>query len=288
VKLKNSKKDMLELTTKEDGQFEFPVDYDENYTVEGTKESYSRDIEEFNTIDYFPTDDFFVKLEIKKQERVFQLIVKVIDRDTKKPLEKAAIAIDGTNKTLGVTNKKGIWMQPLERDLEVAFIVTKNGYDPKVVSLSNIGQKVEKDFEVVVELKKGADVGKYARWYKIIYYDFDKSNIRPDAVPVMMEVLQFVRDHPEVRLLMNSYCDSRGSNAYNEKLSKRRAEAATQWLGNNGVDKSVVEKMEWGGETMLMNKCADGSICTEDDHQKNRRTEIRVIRVAKNMTSDRN
>jgi outer membrane protein OmpA-like peptidoglycan-associated protein len=91
-----------------------------------------------------------------------------------------------------------------------------------------------------------------------------------------------------VRLLMNSYCDSRGSNAYNEKLSKRRAEAATQWLGNNGVDKSVVEKMEWGGETMLMNKCADGSVCTEDDHQKNRRTEIRVIRVAKNMTSDRN
>ena len=46
----------------------------------------------------------------------------------------------------------------------------------------------------------------------------------------------------------------------------------------------MVEKMEWAGETMLMNKCSDGSNCTEEDHQKNRRTEIRVIRVDRGMT----
>ncbi len=100
----------------------------------------------------------------------------------------------------------------------------------------------------------------------------------------MMEVLQFVQEHPDVRLLMNSYCDSRGTNAYNQKLSQRRAESATKWLTNNGMEKNVVEKMEWAGETMLMNKCADGSKCTEEDHQLNRRTEIRVIRVEKGLT----
>ncbi len=288
VKLKNSKNDELELTTPGDGTFEFPIDYDETYSVEGTKELYSRDIEEFNTQNYFPSQDFFVKLEIKKLPRKYNLIVKVIDRDTKKPLEKAYIGIDQTTRTLGATDKRGVWTQPLERDLQLALIITKSGYDPKVATLSNVGQEIDQDFEVVVELKKGADVGKFARWYKIIYYDFDKSNIRPDAVKTMMEVLEFVKANPEVRLLMNSYCDSRGTNAYNEKLSRRRAEAATRWLVNNGMDRSVVEKMEWGGETMLMNKCADGSKCSEEDHQKNRRTEIRVIRVDKNMTSERN
>lgn len=287
VKLKNSKKDELELITKEDGKFEFPVDFDESYSVEGDKEFWSRDIKDFNTIDYFPTEDFFVKLELEKQTRKFNLIVKVIDRDTKKPIQKASIGVDQTDVTLGYTDKKGIWMQPLTRDFKTTLIITKGGYDPKVVSLSNVGQRIDQDFEVVVELKKGADVGEFARWYKIIYYDFDKANIRPDAVPVLMEVLQFVKSNPEVRLLMNSYCDSRGSNTYNEKLSMRRAKAATQWLVNNGASDQVVEKMEWGGETMLMNKCADGANCTEDDHQKNRRTEIRVIRVDKSNLSSK-
>ncbi len=287
VKLKNSKNDAVEIITKDDAKFEFPVDYDEKYSVEGTKEMYSRDIKEFNTIDYFPSEDFFVKLEIEKQARIFNLIVNVRDFDTKKPLDKATISIDQMETILGYTNKKGVWMQPLERDLQITLMVTKNGYNPKVVALSNLGKMVDEDFEVTVELKKGEDVGDYARWYKIVYYDFDKSNIRPDAVRTMMEVLQYVKDHPEVRLLMNSYCDSRGTNAYNQKLSERRAKSATQWLVNNGADKGVVEKMEWGGETMLMNKCADGSICSEEEHQKNRRTEIRVIRVEKNLTSKR-
>ncbi|MFI5219527.1 MAG: OmpA family protein, partial [Bacteroidia bacterium] len=245
---------------------------------------YTRDSKGFNTINYFPTENFIVKLELEKQLHIPQLIVKVIDKDTKKPIDKATIGIDQTDKTLGYTNKLGIWQQKLERDLQMTIIVTKAAYSPKVVSLSNIGRSVESDFEVTVELKKGEDIGEFARWYKIVYFDFDKANIRSDGSKIMMEVLQFVQAHPEVRLLMNSYCDSRGTNAYNEKLSKRRAESATQWLVNNGMDRRVVEKMEWAGETMLMNKCSDGSNCTEEDHQKNRRTEIRVIRVDRGLT----
>ena len=284
VVLKNKKKGELEVKTKEDGKFEFPVDYNQEYSVEASKEEWTRDIAEFNTINYFPTEDIYQKLQLEKNARVFQLIVKVIDRDTKKPISKASIGVDQTDITLGYTDKSGKYMEPLKPDLQITLIVTKNGYQPKVVSLSNIGRKVESDFEVTVELKKGEDIGPYARWYKIIYYDFDKSNIRSEAAKTMMEVLQFVQEHPDVRLLMNSYCDARGTNAYNQKLSQRRAEAATKWLVNNGMQSNVVEKMEWAGETMLMNKCADGSQCTEEDHQLNRRTEIRVIRVEKGLT----
>jgi outer membrane protein OmpA-like peptidoglycan-associated protein len=284
VVLKNKTKGELEVTTKADGKFEFPIDYNQEYTVEASKADWTRDIAELNTINYFPTEDLFRKLELEKNARVFQLIVNVIDRDTKKPISKASIGIDQTETTLGYTDKNGKYMEPLKRDLNITLIVTKAAYQPKVVALSNIGRKVESDFEVTVELKKGEDIGEYARWYKIVYYDFDKSNIRSSEAKTMMEVLQFVQAHPEVRLLMNSYCDARGTNAYNQKLSQRRAESATKWLTNNGMDKNVVEKMEWAGETMLMNKCADGSKCTEEDHQLNRRTEIRVIRVERGIT----
>ncbi len=287
VKLKNSKKNELAIETKADGKFEFPVDYDETYMVEGFKEMWSRDAKGFNTINYFPSEDFFVKLELEKQARKFNFIVKVRDEQTKKPLDKAEISIDQTDIILGSTDKKGIWMQPLERDMKKVLMITRSGYDPKVVTVSNVGQKEESDFEILVELTKGNDVGPYARWYKIIYYDFDKSNIRPDAVKTMMEVLQFVKDHPDARLLMNSYCDSRGTTAYNMKLSERRARSATQWLINNGANQNCVEKMDWGGKTMLMNRCAEGVDCSEDEHQLNRRTEIRVYRVEGKSTSDK-
>lgn len=288
VKLKNSKKNELVLETKADGKFEFPVDYDETYQVEGFKEMWSRDVKGFNTINYFPTQDFYVKLELEKQARKYNFIVKVRDEQTKKPLDKAEISIDQTDIVLGYTDKKGVWMQPLERDMKKVLLITRSGYDPKIVTVSNIGQKEETDFEILVEMSKGNDVGPYAKWYKIIYYDFDKSNIRPDAVKTMMEVLQFVKDHPDARLVMNSYCDSRGSTAYNMKLSERRARSATQWLINNGANPNCVEKMEWGGKTMLMNRCADGVECSEDEHQLNRRTEIRVYRVEGKSTSDKN
>ncbi|MEP7169970.1 MAG: OmpA family protein [Bacteroidota bacterium] len=284
VVLKNKTKGELEVKTKADGKYEFPIDYNQEYSVEASKENWTRDIAEFNTVGIFPTEDFYKKLELEKNAKVFQLIVKVIDKDTKKPISKANIGVDQTDITLGYTDKAGKYMEPLKPDLQITLIVTANGYQPKVVSLSNIGRKVENDFEVTVELKKGEDIGPYARWYKIVYYDFDKSNIRASEAKTMMEILQFVQAHPDVRLLMNSYCDARGTNAYNQKLSQRRAESATKWLTNNGMDKGVVEKMEWAGETMLMNKCADGSKCSEEDHQLNRRTEIRVIRVERGLT----
>ncbi|MCC6385342.1 MAG: OmpA family protein [Bacteroidia bacterium] len=288
VKLKNSKKTELEFQTMKDGKFEFPIDYDESYLIEASKELISRDIESFNTLNYFPSENLFVKLELEKQERKFNLIVKVLDEKTKKPLDKAEIAVDQSDVVLGYTDKEGLWTQPLERDLKKTLMITRSGYDPKVVTISNLGQRVDTDFEVTVELSKGNDVGPYARWYKIIYYDFDKSNIRPDAVKTMMEVLQFVKEHPDARLLMNSYCDSRGTTAYNMKLSERRAKAATQWLINNGANQNSVEKMDWGGKTMLMNRCAEGVDCTEDEHQLNRRTEIRVYRVESRSTSKTN
>jgi outer membrane protein OmpA-like peptidoglycan-associated protein len=285
VKLKNSKKNELIVETRADGKFEFPLDYDESYRVEAFKELWSRDIKEFNTLNYFPSQNFYVKLELEKQPRKYYLIVKVRDEQTKKPIEKAEIAIDQSDIILGYTDRQGIWKQPLERDMKKVLMVSKAGYDPKVVSITNVGQREESDFEVLVELTRGYDVGPYTRWYKIIYYDFDKHNIRPDAVKTMMEVLQFIKDHPDARLIMNSYCDSRGSAAYNMRLSERRARSAAQWLINNGAPPYSIEKMEWGGKTMLMNRCADGVECSEEEHQLNRRTEIRVYSIEVKSTS---
>ncbi len=286
VSLKSNNIKEGETLSREDGSFEMPIVTNKDYTVEAGKEEYSTDLKSFSTAGIFPLEDYHVKLEIEPRPvKKYKLIVKVIDKETKKPIKEATIGLDQTEHTLGYTDEKGVWWQELKPNTNLHLIITKGGYQPKVIYMSNEGQAKEKDYEFIVELPKGEDIGPYDRWYKIVYFDFDKSNIRdPDAAKTMQEVLEFVNAHSEVRLLMNSYCDARGTAAYNMKLSKRRAQGATDWLVKRGMDPKMVEKMQWGGESMLINKCADGRLCSEEDHQLNRRTEIRVIRIQKGLS----
>lgn len=281
-------KDFIEGETlsKEDGTFEMTIKQGNDYIVEASKEEYSIDVKSFSTHEAFPKENYHVKLELNHNpKKTYKLIVHVIDKTTRAPIMDATIGLDQTEQTLGYTDSKGTWSQELKPNSSIHLIVTKDGYQPKVIYMSNEGQTKEKDYEFIVELLKGEDIGPYARWYKIIYFDFDKSNIRsPDADKTMEEVLAFVNAHSEVRLLMNSYCDARGTAAYNMKLSKKRAQGATDWLVKRGMESKMVEKMEWGGESMLINKCSDGSLCSEEDHQLNRRTEIRVIRIQKGLS----
>ncbi len=109
-----------------------------------------------------------------------------------------------------------------------------------------------------------------------IYYDLDKSNIRPDAVLEMDKLVALLNQHPAVTIELSSYTDSRASENYNIALSQRRAAAAVDYLVKNGIAASrLVAK--YYGETHLVNQCADGVNCTEQEHQLNRRTEFKVI-----------
>lgn len=109
-----------------------------------------------------------------------------------------------------------------------------------------------------------------------IYYDLDKSDIRQDAILEMDKLVLLLNQHPTLTIELSSYTDSRASDQYNIALSQRRAAAAVNYLVKNGISASrLVSK--YFGETHLVNQCADGVNCTEQEHQLNRRTEFKVI-----------
>ncbi|WP_298220407.1 OmpA family protein, partial [Flavobacterium sp.] len=60
---------------------------------------------------------------------------------------------------------------------------------------------------------------------------------------------------------------------YNEKLSDRRAKSTMAWLVKNGVEADRLVGKGYG-ESMLVNRCADGVKCSEEEHQANRRSEF--------------
>lgn len=106
-----------------------------------------------------------------------------------------------------------------------------------------------------------------------IYYDYDMDFIRNDASSDLDKLVHLLLDFPELKILLGSHTDSRGSNAYNEDLASRRALSGRDYLINEGVPESQIAQSGFG-ETKLVNDCGDGIICDENNHQLNRRTEV--------------
>lgn len=75
-----------------------------------------------------------------------------------------------------------------------------------------------------------------------------------------------------------SHTDSRGSDEYNLKLSERRAKSTAQWIAAQGIDLSRITSKGYG-ETQLINKCINGSKCSDIEHEENRRSEFIVLEL---------
>ncbi|RKF04786.1 WD40 repeat protein [Tenacibaculum lutimaris] len=104
-----------------------------------------------------------------------------------------------------------------------------------------------------------------------IYFDYDKSNIRPDAEIELAKILAALKEYPILKIHIESHTDSRGNDAYNLKLSEQRAQATLKWLLKQGIDKDRISAKGYG-ESQLINKCTNSTKCTEEEHQLNRRS----------------
>ncbi|MDI5951100.1 OmpA family protein [Flavobacterium yafengii] len=124
----------------------------------------------------------------------------------------------------------------------------------------------------ICKVAVGDDLGK-CFGIKMIYFDLDKSNIRQEAALDLEKILDVLNQNPTMKIDIRSHTDSRQTFKYNEALSERRAKSTINWLVKNGIDSSRLTGKGYG-ETQLVNKCADDVICTEDEHQLNRRSEF--------------
>lgn len=108
-----------------------------------------------------------------------------------------------------------------------------------------------------------------------IYYDFNKSDIRPEAAVQLDKIVDLMKSNPSISIELSSHTDARGSDAFNNKLSQRRADAATKYIISKGIAANRIIAKGYG-KTKLLNKCVK---CTDEEHQMNRRTEFKVIKI---------
>jgi peptidoglycan-associated lipoprotein len=97
------------------------------------------------------------------------------------------------------------------------------------------------------------------------YFDYDKSDVRTDARDALARTAEFLRSHPEIRVVIEGHCDERGSTEYNLGLGERRAQAVRQFLISLGVGAERMDTVSLGKERPF---CTQSS---EDCWQQNRR-----------------
>jgi len=114
----------------------------------------------------------------------------------------------------------------------------------------------------------------------VIYFDFDKHNIRPDAADELDKVIEVMNKYPELKIHATSHTDARGPKSYNNRLSKKRAKSSVEYIISKGIDADRLTS-DGLGEEQLVNDCGDGKKCTEEEHQLNRRTNFKVVEQIK-------
>lgn len=143
------------------------------------------------------------------------------------------------------------------------------------VSVSNINGKTNQPIKLGKKIRtvtKDDDIA-IALGIKMIYFDLNKSVIRPDAALELEKILDVMTTNPTMTIDVRSHTDSRQTAEYNLSLSSKRAKSTIEWLINKGIKVNRLTSKGYG-ESKLVEPCPDGVECTEAQHQLNRRSEF--------------
>ncbi|WMX14132.1 OmpA family protein [Aureispira sp. CCB-E] len=179
--------------------------------------------------------------------------------------------------TLG-SDVDGTFFVQLDTATDYNFKATKPGYFTQVATISTKGivlTEANPDTTLTLEIIMEKIYANQEIVLENIYYDLDKSFIRDDAKPALNELISILKRNPNINIQLSSHTDCQGATGYNEKLSQRRADAAVQYLIQNGINPERLTSKGYGESSLAVDcKCSD---CTEEEHQRNRRTTFLVL-----------
>ncbi len=108
-----------------------------------------------------------------------------------------------------------------------------------------------------------------------IYYNFNDATLRPDARKDLDLLIALMKQQPGIIVELASHTDCRGNSKYNLELSQRRANGVVEYMVTKGIARNRLTPVGYG-EKEPRNKCVDGVPCSDQEHARNRRTEVRV------------
>jgi outer membrane protein OmpA-like peptidoglycan-associated protein len=107
--------------------------------------------------------------------------------------------------------------------------------------------------------------------FQPIYFDYDKAEIKPENIAFLKKIIRVVDGHSDLRIKVTGHTDGDGSDAYNEELSKKRAQALIDFFIANGLSRDRIV-LDFKGEKQPI----DNNL-TPEGKQRNRRVDFSFI-----------
>ncbi len=224
----------------------------------------------------------FVENEPLVLDCIQEITGTVRDRISNEVLAGATVKIidEENNEILStITDSEGNYILMLDCSKGNFVRASRDGYVPSEEYLPiSDGKPRIVDFYLERDLVTGGFGDDLAKLLQLstIYFDLNKYNIRPDAEIEIQKVIVAMEKYPSLKIKVNSHTDSRGVDAYNLWLSQKRAEATVDYMISKGISANRLQG-EGYGETRLVNDCANGVQCSEEQHQLNRRSEFIIF-----------
>jgi outer membrane protein OmpA-like peptidoglycan-associated protein len=117
---------------------------------------------------------------------------------------------------------------------------------------------------------------------KPIYFDLGKYEIRKDAAVELDKIVKVMNEYPTMEIELGSHTDCRSSIALNLKLSDNRAKASAEYIKKRISNPQRIYGKGFGESKLKVNCPCEGAVksnCSEEEHQKNRRTEFIIIKM---------
>jgi outer membrane protein OmpA-like peptidoglycan-associated protein len=295
VELKDEQGNIIAtIQTDEKGEYVFQVDRQKDFTVQfsnpgydpvtyavSTKNTATKEIVQNGVLEKVPTFDLYCLVtDAKTHNPITNTSLIIKDKSTGKVL------IDTLTSSAGEVLKK-LTENRIGDRLDVVIELKKEGYLSKSVDFVHV---IDKAGRINVHEKLDLSMGKpdvgmdLSKIINInpIYFDLNKFAIRKDAAVELDKIVKVMNEYPTMVIELGSHTDCRGSIASNATLSDKRAKASAAYI------KSRITKPEriYGkgyGETKLITNCpCEGpkkSTCSEEEHQKNRRTEFLIMKM---------
>ena len=238
-------------------------------------------------------DDIYSFRDGKNDPRIvkFNTMVKAYAKDPKDPKsQETPLAntvvklLDDKGAVVGetTTDADGNFRFDMEPSKNYTFFIEKESYLTKREPFTTVGKSpayedlVQK--ETSIDLNHKLVIDKIVKDQVIVFdninWDYDMAVVRPEAALELDKITQFLNDNPKITIELSSHTDSRGDDKYNVKLSQKRAEAAEAYIVSKGIKTERINSKGYGENKPLIPDAT-----TEEDFQKNRRTEIKIIKV---------
>lgn len=209
----------------------------------------------------------------------------VINRETNEPLANVELVLlEATNVLNRLTTTKTGDFQFEVDCVNKTYLVTADipGFNYYEATVTLTKMQVDPTIKLVptTAIEKGMDLAKILK-LNPIYFDSNKSNIRPDAEIELQKIIAFMKQNPFIKVQVGSHTDGIGKASYNLSLSERRARSTVQYIMDNGIDPERISGQGYG-ETKLINRCKYRGECSQTEHAINRRSEF-IVTTAKNI-----